>query len=265
MHLSQLWIYPVKSLQGIDLAEAEVTPRGFRHDRRWMIVDAAGLFITQRTIPALARIATALEPEALVLSTAGQSVRIPFTTEGEPQRVQVWRDEVEALAISPEADAFLSEFLGTSCRLVWMPETTHRQVDLTYAQPGDITGFSDGFPFLIVGQASLDELNSRLDEPVPMNRFRPNLVVEGSAPFAEDTWRHLQIGDIPFEIVKPCSRCTMTTTDQISGDRQSPEPLRTLALFRNFDGKVMFGQNALPRATGPLRLGDRVQVTPANP
>jgi len=144
--------------------------------------------------------------------------------------------------------------------LAYMPDTVVREVDQNYAPAGGRAGFADGFPFLLVGEASLADLNARLARPLPMNRFRPNLVVSGSAPFAEDGWRSIRIGNIPMEVVKPCARCVVTTTDQGTGRRDGDEPLHTLASFRRQEGKVMFGQNAVPYGQGLLRIGDPVEL-----
>lgn len=260
MKISSLRIYPVKSLRGIDLSEAEVRPRGFRHDRRWMLVDPAGRFITQREQPQLATIATELTPTGLLLSSQSSEMLVPFTATGSEIQVNVWRDEVTGRLVSDEADTWLQAELGLECRLVKMPPEARRAVAPEYGQPGDVTSFSDGFPYLIIGQSSLDELNLRLDEELPMNRFRTNIVVEGSEPFAEDAWKRIRVGEVEFDVVKPCSRCVMTTTDQFTGERRGLEPLKTLAQFRLQAGKVMFGQNAIARGTGVVRVGDTVSV-----
>ena len=178
--------------------------------------------------------------------------------------VIIWTDECEAASAGPAAGEWFSELLGAPCRLVRLPLSTVRQVDLRYAEPGDRVGFADGFPFLLLSQGSLDELNRRLDVPVPMNRFRPNIVVEGCEPHAEDGWSQVTMGGVGFRIVKPCARCVITTTDQRSGER-GREPLRTLATYRVFDGKVLFGQNLIHDGPGVVRVGQECVVAAPAP
>lgn len=260
-YLSQIHIYPVKSLGGVALEAAEVTLRGLRYDRRWMLVDQEGVFVTQREVPKLATIRVAVGLDVLTLSCQGATMQVPLENHGERLPVQVWRDTVVAVEVGELADVWLSEVLDLSVKLVWMPEETQRAVNEDYGAPGDIVSFADGFPFLLFGQASLDDLNNRLDEPIPANRFRPNFVIEGSNPFEEDRWTRFRIGEVEFERVKPCVRCVITTTDQQSGERRGPEPLRTLALYRRDEkGGVLFGQNLIARGTGTVRVGDIVEV-----
>lgn len=263
--LSQINIYPIKSLGGIALNQAMVEKRGLRYDRRWMLVDEQGLFMSQRTFAAMALLQVELVSGGLQVSHkqgAGLTpLHLPFEPEcGQPLTVQVWDDSCQALEVSAEANAWFSEALGRNCRLVYMPEASRRQVDLRYARTGDITSFSDAFPLLVIGEASLADLNSKLSQPVPMNRFRPNLVFSGGLPFAEDTWRDFSIGAASFKAVKPCARCVMTTIDQQTAGK-SPEPLRTLGTYRQQVHKILFGQNVLPLTTGQvLALGDRITV-----
>ena len=176
---------------------------------------------------------------------------------GAPVTVQVWHDTVAARAVGDTADAWLTETLGRPLRLVYFPEASHRATDPRYAE-GFETAFADGFPLLVIGHASLDDLNARLAVPVPMDRFRPSLVVAGSAPYAEDTWRDVACGDTVVRIVKPCGRCVVVTTDQQTMARER-EPLHTLATFRHQDGNVMFGQNAVVVRPGRLRVGDPIR------
>jgi uncharacterized protein YcbX len=180
---------------------------------------------------------------------------------GRPIATQVWEDSLAVVAPDHKADDWFSNYLGHEAMLAYMPSSVMRPVDAQYAPDGGRASFADGFPFLLVGEASLADLNARLATPVPMNRFRPNLVVSGSLPFAEDAWRHVTIGGIPMQVVKPCARCVVTTTDQVTLER-GHEPLRTLATFRRQEGKVMFGQNVVHYGTGMLRVGDRVAWAP---
>jgi len=175
--------------------------------------------------------------------------------------VTVWAGETRGRPVSAGADRWVSAFLGIECRVVYMPDDVVRPVRPDYASDGERTSFTDGFPFLLISEASLDDLNQRLAAPVPMNRFRPSLVVAGAEPFAEDRWRRIRIGPVGFRVAKPCPRCVMTTVDQALGRSPSTEPLRTLATFRrNADGQVDFGQNLLHAGTGRLEVGMPVEL-----
>lgn len=258
--LASLRIYPVKSCGGLSPAEWPVDAFGFRSDRRWMVVDLAGRFLTQREEPRLALIRPALETGGLVLRAPGMpELRLPLVpATRERVTVQVWRDATEGVPVSAGAAQWLSRYLGSPVRLVWMPDDVLRPTDPRYAE-GYRVSFADGFGFLVISEASLTDLNRRLDTPLPMNRFRPNLVVSGSEPFAEDDWRRIRIGGLELRLVKPCGRCVVTTTDQETAER-GREPLRTLATFRERDGKLMFGMNAVHRGTGPLAMGMPVEI-----
>ena len=259
--VSELHIYPIKSTRGISLHQAQLGARGFERDRRWMIVDAEGLFISQRTHPRLALISTELSPDAICVGAPGmEMLKLPIAHRGnERGRVQVWDDVVEAIPFTALAHQWFSEFLGVQCRVVYMPDETVRRVNPPYGGETDVVSFADAFPVLLISQPSLDDLNTRLSRPVPMNRFRPNIVVRGCAPYDEDRWKKFRVGDVVFQGVKRCSRCVTTTVDQATGTR-GDEPLATLARYRNVDGKVYFGQNLLPVTTGPLHVGDRVEL-----
>jgi uncharacterized protein len=265
LRLSQLYIYPIKSLGGIALSQAVVEERGLQHDRRWMLVDEQGQFMTQRSFAAMALLQVQLTSDGLQVSQKQQPelppLHVPFEPAGaERVQVQVWDDSCEALEVSAEANAWFSQVLGRSCRLVFMPRHARRQVDLDYARPGDITSFSDAFPLLMIGEASLADLNSKLSQPVPMNRFRPNLVFSGGQPFEEDSWQEFSIAGSSFKAVKPCARCVVTTIDQQTAGK-SPEPLRTLSTYRQQGHKILFGQNVLPLKPGhSLALGDQITI-----
>lgn len=260
--VSRLFVYPIKSLGGMELEAAEVEARGFRHDRRWMLVDEGGVFLSQRRLQRMALARAGIEGERLVVEAPGMPpLELPLRPEpgGGAVQVSVLGDEVEAVTCGGEADRWFARFLGAPCRLVHMPDETERAVDPRYAAAGDRVGFADGFPFLVLSEASLDDLNARLPEPVPVDRFRPSIVVGGCEPYAEDRWRRVIVGGVGFRVVKPCSRCAITTVDQESGEG-GKEPLRTLATYRKAGGEVFFGQNAIPDGTGPLRAGDFVEV-----
>jgi uncharacterized protein YcbX len=259
-----LFHYPVKSCRGIALDHATVEARGVRHDRRWMLVDETGTMITQRTHPRLALVAVAIEGDVVVLSATGvapASLRLP----AEPlhgasrRRVHVWSDDVEAVDMGEEAARWSTELLGQPAALVFMPGDVERAVKPKYARAGDLVGFADAFPLLIASASSLDDLNARMAPalPIPMDRFRPNIVVGGFEPWAEDGWRGLRVGSVTVRVPKPCNRCVVTTTDQRSGER-GVEPLRTLALFRKKDDHVLFAVNGIPDTFGTVRVGDPV-------
>jgi uncharacterized protein YcbX len=261
MRLSQLFIYPIKSARGVALDEARLTPRGIAHDRRFMLVDAERRFVTQRELPQLARIVPEIRGEQLRVGWEQEVLELPLAPRaGSALRVRVWRDEVDALDLGPEASAFFSAALGQAVRLVYQPDDSHREVDPSYARAGDEVSFADGFPYLLANEASLAALNAQLDQPVSMNRFRPNLVIAGAAPYAEDAWSEIRIGDACFEVRKPCTRCAIITTDQETGTREGKEPLQTLARTRTWQGKPVFAQNALCRSGERLRRGDSVAV-----
>ncbi len=260
LRVSELAIYPVKSLAGIALQSASVERFGLANDRRWMVVDADGRFLTQRQHARMCLIQPVLQGDELRLRAEGMpDLTVLHPAGRNKRRVTVWDDQCNALDCGDEAAAWLSRFLTIDCRLVYFPADEVRAVDPRYARPGDRTAFSDGFPLLLISQASLDDLNSRLDIPIVMARFRPNLVVQGCAAFAEDDWQEMRIGDLRFRIVKPCSRCTIPGIDPATGER-GPEPLRTLAGYRKRDDKIFFGQNVIADGRGEIRVGMNVEL-----
>ncbi|MFN0176316.1 MAG: MOSC domain-containing protein [Saprospiraceae bacterium] len=265
--LSEIWIYPIKSLGGIALEEAVAEVRGLRYDRRWMLVDDTGRFVTQREIPSMALLGTAIESPYLNVfwkKKPSEYVHIPLEIEASefPKlRVQIWGDHCHARVLSNEINQWFSEHLGQNLRLVYMPDTTRRRADGRYAPAGQHVSFADGFPYLIIGQSSLDDLNTRLAQPLPMNRFRPNFVFTGGQPFEEDTWEQFSIDLQPFQGVKPCARCIIPTTNQDTATRAA-EPLKTLATFRKFDNRILFGQNVvwLGKDESLVRVGDLIRL-----
>ncbi|MBK9156483.1 MAG: MOSC domain-containing protein [Chloracidobacterium sp.] len=262
MILSEINIYPVKSLKGIQLSESPVEARGLRFDRRWMLVDGDGQFMTQRDFPKMALIETSVNGKGLAVRFDGWELAVPAEAE-KPVEVGIWEGPVAAAMFSDEVNRWFSEVLEADCRLVTMPKDTRRLLPAEFAvRPGeDHVSFADGYPLLLIGEGSLAELNSRLETPVPMNRFRPNLVVAGSDAFAEDTWKKIRVGETIFHLVKPCARCVLTTVDQATGIKNGKEPLRTLASFRTFDNKVLFGENLIAENPGgTVRVGDEVEV-----
>ena len=260
MTLTGIYLYPVKSMAGVSVDTVALDRFGPVGDRRWMVIDERGRFLTQRELPDMALIRPSAREKTLLLQCGESSIVVeqPEADHGE-RRVQVWNDQVRALDAGDPAADWLSEQLGRPARLVHMPEYSTRLVDGLYARAGETVSFADGFPVLLISQASLDDLNSRLPTPVPMNRFRPNLVVEGCPPFGEDRWKRIRIGDIEFEVAKPCSRCAIPSIVQETAGRD-PHINRTLASFRRTVGQIYFGQNLLYRDTGQLSVGDPLEV-----
>lgn len=265
MKVTEINIYPIKSTRRIALTESAVLPRGLPWDRRWMLVDADGKFMTARQHPSLAVVDVQLNNDSLQVSVAGRPLlQLSLQAPDAPTLpVTVWRDQCDAVAAGAEADAWFSDYLGLPCRLVRMTDNLVRGVDPDYGRPDDEVSFADGFPLLLISEASLADLNQRLDNPVQMRRFRPNLVVDGELPYAEDNWHHLRIGEVEFEGVKNCSRCVFTTIDPDTGLKHpGKEPLRTLSNYRRRpEGGVYFGQNLIPRSGGIIHLGDPVKIT----
>lgn len=260
MTLSGLFIYPVKSCAGIALASATLDRFGLAGDRRWLLVDTDNRFLSQRSLPGMGQIGVALADDGLDLAARGRALRVPVPGIDAPlRRVAVWADTVEARDAGDAAAAWFSSVLDRHCRLVYMAEDALRLVDADYAGNGETVSFADGFPLLLTTEASLASINSALDAPVSMRRFRPNLVVTGSKPFAEDRWRRLQIGEQVFTVAKPCSRCSIPALDPDTGVRHSTLN-RVLAATRRIDGAILFGQNLLHRDRGGLRVGDSVRL-----
>jgi len=259
--VAQLHIYPVKGLKGIALDRAAVTERGLEHDRRFMVVDANGHFLSQREVPAMATIWTEIEAGELRLAApdAGE-VAVPVQpAEGEAMQVEVWDSVCAALAVSAEADGWLSDCLGRRCRLTYMPDSTRRLSKPRQGTEGKLVGFADGYAFLVIAEASLADLNTRLARPVPMDRFRPNLVIAGTPAYAEDGWGEFAVGEARLRMAKPCGRCQVTTTDQATGEVTGPEPLATLSGYRSHpEFGACFGMNAVTLRTGTVRVGDAV-------
>lgn len=261
MFLKDIYIYPIKSLGGIRLETAMLEERGFQYDRRWMLVDENGLFCSQRTNPQMALLQVQLEANGLLVyakSDPNQRIHIPFETSNEEEiLVEIWEDQVLAQLVDPAIDDWFSDQLKSKCRLVVMNNKANRRLKPKYAVHNEEVSFADGMPYLIIGQSSLDDLNDKLEIPVPMDRFRPNLVFSGGKPFEEDEWDSVMIGEAIFKVTKPCARCVMTTINQDSGVKNQ-EPLKTLAKYRTFGGNVMFGQNMLLQEGGKVKVGDLI-------
>ena len=258
MEVASLFVYPVKSLRGIALGRSKVGLRGLEWDRHWMVIDENGRSRTQRQIARMAQVATALTDEGLVLSAEGcGAVVVPFEARGEGVEATVWGWTGPTRLVHPKIDRWLSEVLAMPCRLVSIHETMDRE-----GHGGAPVAFPDGGAVLVASEASLDDLNSRLAQPVPMDRFRPNIVLQGAKGFAEDAWASFSLGEVGFRFAKRCGRCLVTTTDQATGERDAnEEPLRTLARERLFSGAACFGSFYAPDGDGEISLGDTVKVS----
>ncbi|OYU68188.1 MAG: MOSC domain-containing protein [Cytophagaceae bacterium BCCC1] len=261
MEISKLFIYPIKSLGGISLQKSEVEMRGLKHDRRWMLVDDKGLFLTQRNLPKLAAFSLSINDQFLgVLNKITQSkINIPFLPKsGIKMLVKVWDDELMAEIVDKDISDWFSQQLGQEVNLVYQSEESIRMIDYNYAVNGEEhTSFSDGYPILIISEASLEELNSKCPEKIPMERFRPNIVIKNCDAFFEDKLKEIKIGGTVLYGVKPCARCIMTTINQETFEK-SKEPILTLSKFRKFENRILFGQNVVVHKTGDLAVGDKV-------
>jgi uncharacterized protein YcbX len=290
VHLVSLHIYPLKGCRAVDLDASPVEPWGLAGDRRWLAVNSDGRFISQREHPSLARLIARCGPgDGITVSSAGRGrmgelassceklaplfIAVPGEAPGatgeegtappELLKVTVWGSTLLAAAAGKAADAWFSAFLGEPARLVYLDDPTRREVDPAFGAPGDTVSFADGYPLLVTSTGSLDELGTWLADagsaPVPMNRFRPNAVVTGFAPWAEDRWHRVRIGAVTFRVAKPCGRCVVTTTDQITGER-GKQPLAMLGKRRRFGSSLVFGQNVIPESPGTIRVGDPVEI-----
>ena len=256
--ISALYVYPVKACRGVRVASSRVVARGFEHDRRYMIVDGAGRFISQREVPELSLVSTAFAHGGIVLSRDGRSdFLLPLSISDGPNRdFSLWGDSGSALG-HEAASSWMSAVLERPVSVLYMPDTHRRPVNPARARPSDVVSFADAYPFLAISEASLSDLNSRLETPVGMERFRPNIVVSGIAAYGEDHWQTVRLGALGFRAAKRCERCSVTTVDPASGVR-GKEPLRTLAKYRQEAGKVWFGMNLIHDHEGVLAVGDRV-------
>jgi hypothetical protein len=260
--LTEINIFPVKSLSGYSVKSAVVTDRGLKYDRRWMLIDENGKFITQRSMNNMALLRAEVKGEVVELSSKISNEKITFNVNQETDKnieALIWDDIVSTNQVSELIDEWLSDTLNIKCSLVYMPEDSKRMVDYKYSLNNDITSLSDAFPFLIIGEESLNDLNSRLTKKICMDRFRTNFVFSGGNPFDEDKWKKIQIGNIFFYPVKPCSRCVVTTIDPETGYKEN-EPLATLSLFRKENNKINFGQNMLHSGIGEINIGAEIEV-----
>jgi hypothetical protein len=262
IELANLTFYPIKACRGFNVSEANIERMGLENDRRMMLVTPAGDFLTQREYPRLAWVTPVLSDGSITLTAPDfESLNVTIQTDGPVWPVNIWKSAgVHAIDQGDTAAEWFSKWLGVPARLVHLKKGYQRRLNPAHAvNTDDHTGFADGYPILLISEESLQDLNSRLESPIPMNRFRPNLVVRGCDPYAEDSWKRIRIGRVEMAIVKPCPRCVVTTIEQetlVPGK----EPLKTLNTYRKREGGVMFGQNGIPLNFGRLELGMRVEV-----
>jgi uncharacterized protein YcbX len=260
--ISSLIYYPIKACRGFEVESAYVERMGLANDRRLMVVTPEGEFLTQRELPRLALVTPALHGDTVLLSAPNyDAIQVGIQKTGAPIPVNIWKSKgVQAIDQGEEAAEWFSDWLGTDVRLVHFAEGYLRRVNERWAvNKDDHTGFADGYPILLASEEGLADLNSRLESSVPMNRFRPNIVVKGCEPFAEDTWNRIKAGDVELAVVKPCARCVVTTIDKETLE-QSKEPLKTLGKYRKHELGAIFGQNIIPLNEGCLRVGMSVEV-----
>ncbi|MGV1951613.1 MOSC domain-containing protein [Agrobacterium vitis] len=274
MFLSDLCIYPLKSARGIALGQADIRPEGLSRDRQLMLVEPSGHFVTQRELPELARLDVRLDGEFLQLQLDdGRSISLSLKSFTSRKSVTVWRSLVDSALADPAVNDTLSQWFGRPLELVFFDERASRLANADWAGPDTPVTFADGYQVLITTTASLDALNADMESHgegmVAMDRFRPNIVIDGALPWEEDQWASVAIGGLRFDLVKPCARCIMTTQDQKTGSRSGPSPLAAMGRLRmSGDKRVpgpLFGWNAVPRAIGTLRLGDTVEVLERRP
>jgi uncharacterized protein YcbX len=270
MQISEINVYPIKSLGGVSLSNSIVKKRGLEFDRRWMLIDENGKFLTQREFPKMATISVEILANDLrVWHASGEQIIRFEPLVKETVSVKIWQSRCRANVYESNVNEYFSHVLEMNCRLVLMPPETTRKINYFYAvHKDDVVSFADAYPFLLIGENSLQDLNKKLEKPVPMNRFRPNFVVSGSDAFAEDNWKQIKIGAVVFHVVKPCARCVLTTIDQTNGEKQGVEPLKTLASYRipkrSIKKKILFGQNLIAENVGAvIRVGDKVEVIEA--
>lgn len=259
MKIVSLHVYPIKSLGGISLQSSKLLNRGLEHDRRWMLVDENGVFLSQRQYPKLALFSLSIDENHLVVKSGlnNTTCQIPFNPTGERIEVQIWDDSAQAIEVNVDVSKWFSEQLKQPIRLVYMPDDTKRLVDTRYAFKSEVVSFADGYPLLVVNMASLDNLNDKLKSTIDVARFRPNLVVNGSVAFEEDNWHRISVGESKIEVVKKCARCVMVNIDPITATKET-EVLSVLSEYRKKANKVFFGVNALVQQTGAIEVGDEL-------
>ncbi|MGF1638004.1 MAG: MOSC domain-containing protein [Cyclobacteriaceae bacterium] len=261
--LDSLNIYPVKSLGGINLLQSKAEMRGLKYDRRFMLVDDQGRFLSQREHARLTLLGTRIEGDRLIIfeknSPLNQNSTSLIPNSGNTINVKIWNDTAEALLASEATNLWISEFLQSNARLVYMPDTSTRQVDPERVAEKIDVGFADAYPYLLINRASVDQVSDKAGEKIPLDRFRGNLVVSGAEAFAEDRWERIRIGKTIFRLVKPCARCVVTTIDQHTA-KKGKQPLKSLAEFRKQGNKILFGINLICEQYGKIEVGAEVEV-----
>ncbi len=284
MRISEINIYPIKSLKGISVESAVIERHGLQYDRRWLLLDANGTFMTQREVPKMATVSVAIRENGLLVTADGiTAMVVPFDPQnGEEIVAEVWGTKSRAIAYGGGVDAWFSQVLGLDCKLAYMPDDAGREVNELFNAGEDVVSFADGYPQLLIGEASLADLNRKLEEanksvgaPLLMNRFRPNIVVDSTEAFAEDDWKRIKVGEAVFRSTRPCARCVMTTVDQAKGEFTGKEPLKTLSTYRLAKDvipdryelfgmnatAVCFGQNLVAESIGEtINVGDEVEI-----
>ncbi|HEX8546311.1 MAG TPA: MOSC N-terminal beta barrel domain-containing protein [Cytophagaceae bacterium] len=260
--IKELWVYPIKSCKGMQVSSLSLDEKGFKYDRRFMLTDENYQFLTQRDHHSMALIAPVLTAEYLKINAPGmRELILPLSfDETNIVNVKIWKDDTFAAKVGDAADLWFSEYFGFKTHLLYMPDKAERIVDPRYAKTRATTTFTDDYPILLISQSSLDDLNARLEQPLPMNRFRPNIVVSGTSAFAEDGWSKIKIGEIEFDVVKPSARCVMITIEQETGTGGAKEPLKTLSTYRSKDNKILFGQYLIHLRQDNVSIGDRLEV-----
>jgi uncharacterized protein len=262
--LSEIWVYPIKSLPGIRVSSATVLNKGLQGDRRFMLVDESNTFITQRDFPQMALFDMAMDNDTIRVrsrfnSQIGTLLIAPGTASSTAIKSVIWRDQVDVSEVNPSYSKWFSEVLKINCRLVFFPEEGIRRVDPEYVKEEHHVSLADGYPYLIIGRSSLNDLIERAGVNFSMQRFRPNFVFDGGEPYEEDAWKKFGVGSVRFAGVKPCARCVLTTVDPETGIK-GEEPLRTLAAYRRKNGKIYFGENVIPLNLGEIKEGDEIKL-----
>ncbi|MBB5018861.1 hypothetical protein HNQ59_002158 [Chitinivorax tropicus] len=259
MHLSQLFHYPIKSCSGNALETAKATERGLAFDREWMLTDENGELMTGRKWPRMVQIRVTPTATGIQVNAPDmEPLEIHQDRYQMARPTSVWKYDFDAYWGDSEADDWFSFCLGADARLLYIGEQSNRRLRI---DPSIRFSFADGYPYLLIGEGSLQDLNSRLSQPVSIRQFRPNLVIDGCEAFAEDQWQRIRIGEVEFELIKPCVRCSFTTVDPDQGILSADhEPLKTLNRYRMTPDGVTFGQNLVARNTGTLSLGDPVEI-----
>ena len=260
--LTEIWIYPIKSLPGVRVSAGTVLQKGMRGDRRFMLIDAGNRFITQRNFPQLSQFDLVLKGNDVLVRKRHSDSPDQLTISGDPYNKDtfqsvIWDDVVEVMEVSSSHSQWFSDALNVNCKLVYFPEPNGRRVDSNYVAEEHHVSLADGYPYLIIGRSSVRDLSNRVGRDIVMNRFRPNLVFEGGEPYEEDTWRNFKVGSVQFRGVKPCARCPIPTIDPETGIK-GDEPLKTLATYRKVNGEVYFGQNVIANNNGEINEGDEI-------